>query len=60
VIQNTGPQAQKSAGAGKSERVRELWVGNLPEQISEKKLYSHFFVYGEIEKIEIVSSSKSS
>ena len=34
-------------------RVRELWLGNLPDSINEKKLYSHFFIYGEIEKIEI-------
>jgi hypothetical protein len=34
-------------------RVRELWLGNLPETISENKLYSHFFIYGEIDKIEI-------
>jgi RNA recognition motif-containing protein len=35
-------------------RVRELWVGNLPESITEKKLYSNFFIYGEIDRIEIV------
>lgn len=33
-------------------RVRELWLGNLPESITEKILYSHFFIYGDIEKIE--------
>ncbi|TNV87135.1 hypothetical protein FGO68_gene1188 [Halteria grandinella] len=60
VIQNPSQAQQKQAGGGRSERVRELWVGNLPEHITEKKLYSHFFVYGEIEKIEIVSSNKSS
>ncbi len=45
------------SGANKSGaniRVRELWVGNLPEGITEKKLYSHFFIYGEIENIDIV------
>lgn len=34
-------------------RVRELWIGNLPENITESKIYSHFFIYGEIDKIEI-------
>jgi RNA recognition motif-containing protein len=34
--------------------VRELWLGNLAETINEKKLYSHFFIYGEIEKIEVL------
>ncbi|CDW71098.1 rna binding motif-containing zinc finger [Stylonychia lemnae] len=34
-------------------RVRELWLGNLPENITEKVLYSHFFIYGDIEKIEL-------
>jgi RNA recognition motif-containing protein len=41
-------------------RVRELWTGNLPESITEKKLYSHFFIYGEIDKIEIVPHKNSS
>ena len=40
-------------------RVRELWVGNLPESITEKKLYSHFFIYGEIDRIEIVPHKNS-
>ena len=36
-------------------RVREIWVGNLPSTITERTLYSHFFIYGEIENIEIVA-----
>jgi RNA recognition motif-containing protein len=43
-----------SAAKGRGDiRVRELWVGNLPSNITEKKIYSYFFIYGEIEKIEI-------
>lgn len=34
-------------------RVRELWLGNLPEGVTEEVLYQHFFIYGEIDKIEI-------
>ncbi len=41
-------------------RVRELWVGNLPENITEKKLYSNFFIYGEIDRIEIVPHKNQS
>jgi RNA recognition motif-containing protein len=29
-------------------------VGNLPEQITKETIYSHFFIYGEIEDIELV------
>ena len=34
-------------------RVREIWVTNLPLSINEAQLYKHFFVYGEISKIEL-------
>lgn len=50
---NRGPE-------GGNLRVRELWVGNLPANITEKKLYSHFFIFGEIEKIDIVDSNNNS
>lgn len=33
-------------------RVRELWVGNLPDKVNENMIYSHFFIYGEIDQIE--------
>lgn len=39
--------------------MRELWVGNLPEQITKETLYSHFFIYGEIDEIELVKQHKS-
>ena len=35
-------------------KVREIWLGNLPENISRQVLYSHFFICGEIEEIEIL------
>lgn len=51
---NAVPVVVQAAGKNRSDvRVRELWIGNLPENISEKRLYSHFFIFGEIEKIEI-------
>ncbi len=37
----------------KSLKVRELWIGNLPQDINEQTLYKYFFMYGEITKIEI-------
>lgn len=33
--------------------MREIWVGNLPDNISENTLYKAFFIYGEISNIEI-------
>jgi len=39
-------------------RVRELWVGNLPDSITKETLYSHFFIYGEIEDIELLRQQK--
>ena len=38
--------------------MREIWLGNLPENISRHILYSHFFICGEIEDIEILKQSK--
>ena len=37
----------------KALKVRELWIGNLPSDITEQTLYKYFFMYGEITKIEI-------
>lgn len=37
---------------GKAIRIRELWVGNLPHSMNEAGVYNHFFVFGEISKIE--------
>ncbi len=34
-------------------RVREVWVGNLASTVTEAKLYAYFFVYGEIERIDM-------
>jgi hypothetical protein len=34
-------------------RMREIWVGNLPPDVTEGMLYNHFFIYGEIDKIDI-------
>ncbi len=48
-----------SAAGEKGKKVRELWVGNLPEDIIDRVLYSHFFIYGEIESVEILSSNKT-
>ena len=38
--------------------MREIWLGNLPENISRQRLYSHFFICGEIEEIEILKQPK--
>ena len=38
--------------------MREIWLGNLPENISRQILYSHFFICGEIEEIEILKQPK--
>lgn len=43
----------------KEVRVRELWVGNLPEGVTKEIVYSHFFIYGEIEAIELNRQNKS-
>ena len=40
-------------------RVRELWIGNLPESITKEQLYSHFFICGEIEEIELLRQNKN-
>ena len=54
-------QSNKDEKMNKSDlRVRELWVGNLPESITEKKLYQNFFIYGEIDRIEIVPHKNQS
>jgi len=42
-----------------NEKVREIWIGNLPENISSEKIYSHFFICGEIEDIEIMRHNKN-
>jgi len=38
--------------------VREIWLGNLPEHISRQVLYSHFFICGEIDEIDILKQPK--
>jgi RNA recognition motif-containing protein len=47
---------QGSASKSKDIKVREIWVGNLPDNMSESKLYRYFFIHGEIEKMEVHSS----
>ncbi len=34
-------------------RIREVWIGNLASSVTKGKLYKHFFVYGEIEDIDM-------
>lgn len=34
-------------------RVREIWIGNLPNDITEKSLKNTFEVYGTVDNIEI-------
>lgn len=34
-------------------RMREIWVGNLPSDVTEAMLYNHFFIYGDVEKIDV-------
>lgn len=45
-------EQEKRVDESKPVRVREIWVGNLPNGISESTLYNNFFIYGEIAKIE--------
>lgn len=33
--------------------MREIWVGNLPQDINEKTLKKAFSVYGEVDNVEI-------
>jgi hypothetical protein len=33
-------------------KVREIWVGNLPQGLPEQSLYNIFFIYGEIARME--------
>lgn len=49
-------QGQKAAR--QDYKVREIWLGNLPENIHRHTLYSHFFICGEIEEIEILKQPK--
>ena len=37
----------------KSVKVREIWIGNLPDTITKEILYKTFFIYGEISSIDI-------
>ena len=37
----------------KSVKVREIWVGNLPNETSHDTIYNNFFIFGEISKIEL-------
>jgi len=39
--------AQSSAG------MREIWIGNLPQTCTQEKIAKHFFIYGEIEFIDM-------
>lgn len=39
-------------------KVREIWVGDLPNDTNESNLYKAFFIYGEISKIEIKPEKK--
>ena len=34
-------------------KVREIWIGNLPQGTTKINLYKIFFIYGEISKIEL-------
>jgi len=37
-------------------QMRELWVGNLAQTVTQEKLYNRFFIYGEIEVIYMFMS----
>ena len=37
----------------KSVKVREIWIGNLPNATIYDTIYNNFFIYGEISKIEL-------
>lgn len=39
----------------KNAKVREIWIGNLPNNTTEHALYNAFFIHGEIAKIDIHS-----
>lgn len=43
---------------GSSILVRELWLGNLPENLNEKKLKNVVDMFGEVENIEYYQKVK--
>jgi RNA recognition motif-containing protein len=45
-------EAEKRPEDNKPIRVREIWVGNLPNNITEQSLYNQFFIFGEIAKMD--------
>ena len=40
-------------GVKKDFKLREIWLSNLPKTVTSTILYSHFFICGEIEEIDI-------
>ena len=51
--QNINLNNKLSINLNNNVRVREIWVTNLPLSTNESQLYKHFFIYGEISKIEL-------
>lgn len=51
-IPNQEPQIGSVADKS-TPRIREVWVGNLAYSVTETKLYSYFFIFGDIERIEM-------
>lgn len=38
--------------------VREIWIGNLPLETTEKALHTHFSLFGEIESVEVFTKGQ--
>jgi RNA recognition motif-containing protein len=52
-IENTqGEDESKKTEENRPVRVREIWVGALPNSITEQSLYNQFFIFGEISKMD--------
>ena len=55
---NTNTENNQNQIKTKQIKVREIWIGNLPNGTTKSTLYKIFFIYGEISKIEINTERK--
>ena len=50
---NVGMEAPDAGATATSGKMREIWIGNLAQTVTKEKLYKHFFIYGDIESIDM-------
>ncbi len=48
----TAQEENKKTEDNRPVRVREIWVGGLPNSINEQSLYNQFFIFGEISRMD--------